>query len=487
MPDRPGFRLPFFFPRGDGPSYPGVGSLIEQLLERRAERQQAEESNPQVGVVELPPPSSNEPAPLPNPEGAYAEPPPPPPPVATPAPEPGADYIPTGHYGADPGPFGPEIDDYGDAPQLPPPVPGVGGWEGEDWVFRDRGGRELSRNRGAKRKADEVAPEWLAAPTPSFGSGVNPFSTHANILAGERTFGGPRVSPFPNDPISTPSPDIRVERRIDTRLERSDEYYRRQAERAMRDSAIRQAGRVIEGVAERVGVRGLGPIGAIIGAAIPAGELGSGEMIPGFDAPMPAPPDFPVPVIEQPAPLPLPEPPWTNLPPPAPSQPVPTPTSTASGPAGTSTPTPAPRPGPVATPTLRTVPWWRLISGAILGSSPTPTRGPLTWPSSTVGAPPPSPAPATNTTSSTATPTPIPTPSPTGNPLTGFNPQVASSAPPALRTRTRTRECRCDPERKKRKKPRECTARGQLVWASGPKKGKPAGSRCIAFVGGNSK
>lgn len=76
-------------------------------------------------------------------------------------------------------------------------------------------------------------------------------------------------------------------------------------------------------------------------------------------------------------------------------------------------------------------------------------------------------------------PTPLPLPLPL--PLTSLNTITASFSPPSTPTRTRTRECHCDDRPKKPKKRRPCEARGQLVWASGPKKGKPAGSRCIRF------
>lgn len=63
-------------------------------------------------------------------------------------------------------------------------------------------------------------------------------------------------------------------------------------------------------------------------------------------------------------------------------------------------------------------------------------------------------------------------------PLTGFN----TAALPYAATQARTRRCRCPKcKQKKRKKARPCLARAPLVWAGGPKKGKPAGTRCIRF------
>lgn len=85
-------------------------------------------------------------------------------------------------------------------------------------------------------------------------------------------------------------------------------------------------------------------------------------------------------------------------------------------------------------------------------------------------------APPTTTTSSP--PRALPT-SPFTPPLTGVEtgPVTSSSLRIPTRTPTRTRECQCEPKR--RKKQRKCLARAPLVWAGGPKKGKPAGTRCI--------
>lgn len=76
-------RFPFLpgFPGNDeGPRYPGIGPLIDQLLEERRKRQAAEQQeepeepppNPQIGVEELPPVNTPLPAPLPNPRGEGA-------------------------------------------------------------------------------------------------------------------------------------------------------------------------------------------------------------------------------------------------------------------------------------------------------------------------------------------------------------------------------------------------------------------------------
>jgi hypothetical protein len=65
--------------------------------------------------------------------------------------------------------------------------------------------------------------------------------------------------------------------------------------------------------------------------------------------------------------------------------------------------------------------------------------------------------------------------------LTSFQPQVLGSAPPRVRTRQRTKQCECDEPKRKRQKRRKCRTRVGVVWASGPKKGQPAGTRCTQW------
>jgi len=63
-------------------------------------------------------------------------------------------------------------------------------------------------------------------------------------------------------------------------------------------------------------------------------------------------------------------------------------------------------------------------------------------------------------------------------PIPGLTPVettgVGSRLPPAGRTTVRQCECKT-PRRPQRK----CLARAPVIWAGGPKKGKPAGTRCI--------
>lgn len=342
-------------------------------------------------------------------------------------------------------------------------------------------GQPVLVNKRTKKRIGVIIPHAFGPP-------------RMNILAGESA--GQRIgTPFPNEPnMSPPADEFRVERKIPTRIERSDDYYRRQAERALEDTAKRLAKKVIEGVAERVGVPGigrvLGPIGAGIGAIITPGELGSGEAIPGLELPLPSSPDIPAPVITQPEPLPLPAPSTVDIPMPlpAPSPPAQPSTSGAPKPAAPgSVGSPAPRPGSARTPAPRTasavrqVPWWTLLSRTISNRSRQPWQtaiptGQTSLPSPSASLQPPSPAPATSATPAPSSPT-------SPFPLTSVQPSVSQSAPPRVRTPTRQRECHCRDKPKKRKKPRECIARGQLQWVSGPKKGKPAGSRCVNFKG----
>jgi hypothetical protein len=190
----------------------------------------------------------------------------------------------------------------------------------------------------------------------------------------------------------------------------------------------------------------------------------------------------PVPLPPMPAPQPVPLPLPLPLPSPAPS------------------PTAAPQPRFPDEPILDTSQWqlprfpqrsrqtapraWRMTNTVPqITNTPTPTTP--TTPSS-----PPFPTPAPTPTPTLPQPSPptLAHPSPpftdplTQNPsLTGFNPQLLGSAPPATRTPSRSRECQCDPKPKKKKQRRKCAVRGDVVWASGPNKGKRAGSRCITF------
>ncbi len=296
----------------------------------------------------------------------------------------------------------------------------------------------------------------------------------------------PRMPPTQQPPTNPPVP---IPRGASGGVDRpglpsggwSWDVYEEIARRVVRDT-VRRVGTPI-GVA---GPRILGPIGAVIGVIIDAERLGSGErqMMPTPEIP---PVDIPVPTpVFDNSPLPLPSPVPTPLPMPLPAPSAPSSTSSPT-PSSTSSPTPSSSPSPAPQPAPRPqrfgVPWSQILSGIILGRATRVGPGtrsyvdPLTQvPFDALPSPVISPTPATPITATPTTPIPTPTP------LTPFQPSVASSAPPALRTRTRTRECNCEPK-KKRKKARECAARAPLRWAGGPKKGKPAGTRCYAFKG----
>lgn len=214
-------------------------------------------------------------------------------------------------------------------------------------------------------------------------------------------------------------------------------------------------------------------------------ELLKRPVTPRLPAPLPPLP-MPEPVrIPEPAPrgLQVPRPqPVPSLPPPPPpdvpkeitpwpvpdAMPLPDANSARTAPRPSSTPAPSPRvPQPRA---LATPAWWPVLAGLatwLLRRNSTRTPWAELWPAAT---PSPSPSPP----SPQPSPAPVPSPMP-GPGLTPLNTQSARSPP-------RNRRCHCSP--KKRKPPRECTTRGQLIWASGPKKGKPAGSRCVNFKGG---
>lgn len=78
--------------------------------------------------------------------------------------------------------------------------------------------------------------------------------------------------------------------------------------------------------------------------------------------------------------------------------------------------------------------------------------------------------------SPTPTPEPTPTPAPTPAPV----PQLAYAG--GTFGTAGGGQCDCSQCRSRKKKPRKCLARAPLRWAGGPKKGKPAGTRCIRFA-----
>lgn len=278
-------------------------------------------------------------------------------------------------------------------------------------------------------------------------------------------------------------------------------------------------GEIVRKAAPRIGgiiTRGLGPIGNIISIFTPGSTfgpeiLGSGELPPverletikvgATRLPLPEVttwPTSPPPIgaigstVPQPAEISLP-PSAVKLPMPAASSP-----SSPSAPSSPSSPSspPSPRTSPTSSRSSMTLPRsrtlvWPILSSlattAILRASQT-TQAPFSWPTASPSTPvmpiaepltPPRPTDPLTPPRPTVGTDPL-TP-PAGNPLTTINATQASFAPPRTTTRVRTKECRCDDKAKKRKKPRECLARGSLVWSSGPKKGQSAGSRCLNF------
>jgi hypothetical protein len=262
-------------------------------------------------------------------------------------------------------------------------------------------------------------------------------------------------------------------------------------------------------------LRAANPIGIIIDAITPGGlygpeVLGSGELpYPDETVLYPWPLQNSTPqtgVTGSGAPRPVLEP--ISLPPsavrlPVPAQSVPSSPPAPSSPSAPSSPTSSSSSSRSSTPPSRssmTLPRARnlvwpivrtLVASTILRGSQT-TQAAFSWPSPAPSTPvlpiaepitPPRPTdpltpPRPTTGSDPLTP---PTPTSSSSPLTGLNATSASFPPTRTPTRTRTKECRCDDRPKKRKKPRECLARGDLVWSSGPKKGQSAGSRCLKF------
>lgn len=365
----------------------------------------------------------------------------------------------------------------------------------------------------------ELPGDVIPLPTP--GGGV------MAILPGELTFPTETPAPAPpgNPPVGLP-PGPATRPGIPSGGWSWDEYAKRAA-RAVKDTATRK------GIGRAIGRRLLGPIGVIIDVLTP-NQLGNDDWATpsGPPAPEPSigediaraggiiglgtaigvgviidelgnlPPAIPplgddelvgvvVPRVEIPAPvITQPEVPWPSPTPPtipSPSTPAPsTPTASAPSPAATGAPAPASAPLPGGFSPSTIAPWSALLSAIIVSRNRQRTRSP--WPDIFPPALTSSPLPSAPSPLQSALPVPsatlVPTTTAPGStPLTAFQPAVSSSAPPTMRTRTRTRECHCDSKPKKRRKPRECTTRGQLVWASGPKKGKPAGTRCVTFKG----
>jgi len=260
-----------------------------------------------------------------------------------------------------------------------------------------------------------------------------------------------------------------------------DRIIREAAEQARRDTRIRSgASIVIEGIARAV-VRGI-PIPVIRAGReiLEPGVLGPGTVPLPEQISRSIPRDMPEPVIVQPPPLPLPSPPVPEITPPWPAQttqpqPQPQPSSVPSPTLPSPAPSPSPRPAAIGQ--LASL-WTNVIRGS--NATQWPWRQPFTDPLTQTFA---DSTPRVYGASSPSIKAPAGTPAAGTNPLTGSNTWLVQSSPPRTptRTRTRTSECNCKPKR--RKKSRDCNVRGNLMWVSGPKKGKPAGSRCVRFKG----
>jgi len=282
--------------------------------------------------------------------------------------------------------------------------------------------------------------------------------------------------------------------------------YRQAAKRSIEDtakrigrSAIDQGERILEGVivdAESSGVlravlRTLGPIGATIAGTIFPNVLGSGELPSARPDPQPwakwpeSPPQPPQPPQAPPStPRPIAAPrPVQSVPVP---QPIDRPNADELQPVEVTArrlPLPRAQPARRAAPALQASgPGWQL-AGAL--SSLTLPRSFTRLSSLTLPRIQTSPYVSEYTSTITPTltaPTPTPTPVPLPQSLTAIQTATLGSTPPMLRTRTRTRDCKCEqPKKRKRKRTRKCRARAVVVWASGPRKGKPAGTRCISW------
>lgn len=226
----------------------------------------------------------------------------------------------------------------------------------------------------------------------------------------------------------------RQRRRSGQTIERSDEYYRREAERAVRDTERRRRGIIIE---QRR--RGVGPhpplpfpVPEPIPRPVPPPAPGSGgEVMPPLprrntagDRSMPRPAPQPLPPLD----------PEISIPKPVVTAPAPVPTSTGA-------PAPTAVPSPLGVPTV--LPWLAAAAGlAVIRSQQTRPRArsrPAPAPTSSVA-----PAPV-------ATPAPAPQPVPTPMPTPTAPP---AAAPPLTPNRTASADS-CPSPKEQRKQDRK--------------------------------
>lgn len=298
----------------------------------------------------------------------------------------------------------------------------------------------------------------------------------------------PRIPDFPEGPSTLPRP--RMPRGV----------VRRFPSGIYRGSERGPFGTPEQGEIVIVGRRVPRPPITIGGAGVRMGPVYRGRVIITQPVPLPAPrpaeipyptttpvPQAPPVVIPRPAapeiPMPTPEPVWSPQPIPLPAPSPGAPPSTSPVPGSAPAPKPATKPG-IARPLE---PLWAALLRALLNRTGRRSNvilaSRLTAPFDTVPEPIATPLP---TPIGDAFPVPIgdpfatPSTSPSSSALTGLNPgSLLSPEPQTQRARCRCKKC----DEKQRKKKRQCLERGNLVWSSGRKKGKPAGSRCLSFLG----
>lgn len=457
MPEGLPFPFPFPFPGGPGDPHTPLPDLIDELLDRRREREEREQQPaPPAPTTDLDT-SPTLPAPA--------------------VPIPNIDV-----------PMPPELPGDVIDPEAPPPLPMTNAENYPYNIYVPPGGGTTAR---APREQDNPY-----APRYALGAVMTPRIPRIPL---------PRSAPRGQPPREVPEA---IEGEVIPRPTRGFERYGDlgDAEDDYIDAVygeIARRRRTVEGEVLRDRIppnprpgrsSERGPFGSrrqgevvIVGRRPPQPPVAIGGVPVRFPRPdvrvVTNPPRLPLPRAPQP-----PRPPSVEIPrPPLPTIPQPQPPQMrvpAPAPLPAPAPAPMPVPAPPTTPRSQTTTpgrsrlpeqLARVLLGALSRSTP---RSSFTL--GTIARQFVNPAPSTPGMTNTPTPgvtaTPIPTPG-----LTPFNTPSASFSPPSTPTRTRTRECHCDDKPKKRKPRRRCDARGQLVWASGPKKGKPAGSRCIRF------
>jgi hypothetical protein len=202
----------------------------------------------------------------------------------------------------------------------------------------------------------------------------------------------------------------------------------------------------------------------------PAGE------VPGRRLTVPKPVIRPIAVPSSPPMPPAPTPPGPVSPPNFPEP--------GEQPSKSPSPSPSkPRPAPGSSTSPARWPLWPILGDVLRVFLPSPSPVPFTAPSSlTNPLTGPERNPVTPLPARRPTPTvPSPPDSPGQEPLTPIEPGQLSL--PESMTAPSDDPCKaCAEQRRRRRKPeRKCRARAAVVWASGPRKGQPAGTRCISW------